>query len=253
MSAPSIDELPGFRRRFIVTPGSGWVRSELEDDLHCMSVTLRHEGGIVTSVEPAQDRRPWTTCSGAMAVLEQTFTNVALDAFATRGNKSANCTHLHDLAVLAAAHAKDSERLVYDILVSDPIDGKRRAELRRNGIAVLSWTDANNRIVAPAELAGMALTDMRAWIDSQGPVRQEEARLLRWGAMVAHGRTMPLEEQSDARRMPPNCYTFQPEQAVKAVRFGKIIDFSRGGPQPLEKSGAAISRPNDQVPRSSIA
>ncbi|MFP5306390.1 MAG: DUF2889 domain-containing protein, partial [Gammaproteobacteria bacterium] len=99
------------------------VRSEVEDDYHCMRVTVRHDGMAATAVEGEVLRAPWTTCPGAAEQLRQTFSGVALRDFAARGEKQANCTHLHDLATLAAAHALDSAPLVYDILVSDPVDG----------------------------------------------------------------------------------------------------------------------------------
>jgi hypothetical protein len=214
----------------------------VEDDYHCMSVTVRHDGNIATAVEPVLARAPWTTCPGAVEQLKQTFTGVALKAFAARGEKQANCTHLHDLAVLAAAHAFDSAPLVYDILVSDPVDGQCRAELRRNGATVLGWvTDAGFKILEPAELAGRSFDQLRPWIDSLDPAGQEAARLLRWGSMLAHGRTIPMEKQSDARRMPVGgCYTFQPQRIAEAKRIGKIRDFSNGTEQPLEKREAVL-------------
>lgn len=211
------------------------MRSEVEDDYHHMMVILRHEGGVVTEIEPTMHRAPWTTCPGAPQQLRQTFVGVALAAFAARGEKSANCTHLHDLAVLAAAHAQDREPLAYDILVSDPVDGRRQVELRRNGEPLLGWTDQDNRILEPAELAGQGLFDpLRPWIDTLDPQQQEAARLMRWGAILAHGRTIPMERQSDASRMPPNCYSFQPQRKAQARRIGEIKDFSRGTAQPLD-------------------
>ena len=235
MRPAPIDALPGFRRRFIVTPASDRVSSEVEDDYHCMGVTIHHDGRVATKIEPVMQRVPWTTCPGAVAQLEQTFTGVPLDGFAARGEKKANCTHLHDLAVLAAAHASDNAPLVYDLLVSDPIDGRRRAELRRNGAWMLGWTVADGRIVEPEELAGVAFDNMRRWVDSLDPARQEAARLLRWGTILAHGRTIAWERQSDSSRLPiGNCYTFQPERAAIAKRVGVIRDFSHG-PQPLEE------------------
>jgi hypothetical protein len=235
MQLTSIDKLPGFRRRFIVTPASNRVSSEVEDDYHCMGVTIHHDGRIATKVESVMQRAPWTTCPGAVARLEQTFTGVPLDGFAARGEKRANCTHLHDLAVLAAAHALDTDPLVYDILVSDPIEGRRRAELRRNGTSVLGWVQADGRITEPEELAGVPLDGMRPWIDSLDAPRQEAARLLRWGTILAHGRTVPWERQSDSSRLPVgNCYTFQPERSAAAKRIGEIRDFSQG-PRPLEE------------------
>src|SRR5690349_7684522 len=116
MQQPALDELPGYRRRFRITPSPNRVVSELEDDYHRMSVTIFHDGKQAISIEPVMHRAPWTTCPGAPAVLKQTFTGVALNEFAARGEKRSNCTHLHDLAVLAAAHALATAPLVYDIL-----------------------------------------------------------------------------------------------------------------------------------------
>lgn len=234
-SVAPLDKLPGFRRRFRVTTGAGWVCSEVEDDFHRMAVTLRHAHGLVTAVEPILLRAPWTTCPGAVAQLQQTFSGAALDGFIARGEKMANCTHLHDLALLAAAHAGDTATLVYDILVSDPVNGCRSVELRRNGVRQMGWTERDNRIVEPAELSGLKLDQLKPWIDSLDPAGQEAARLLRWGAILAHGRTIPMERQSDASRMPPNCYSFQPIRKGDARRVGEIRDFSRGAEQPLDR------------------
>lgn len=243
MTAPHLDDLPGFRRRFIVTPASGRVQSAVEDDFHCMTVTIHHKDGIVAAVESAVIRAPWTTCPGAVAELERTFTNVALDAFVARREKPANCTHLYDLAILAAVHAGDDAPLVYDILVSDPVDGRRESELRRNGETVMRWAHVDTRIVEPAEIAGTLLTKLRPWIESLDPTEREFAKLLQWGSLMAHGRTLPLEQQSDATRMPPNCYTFQPDMARKARRVGEIRDFSNGTAQPLAGLDRALPEP----------
>jgi hypothetical protein len=239
MAPTPLDSLPGFRRRFIVTPESHQVRIEVEDDYHCMGVTIAHDGKTATKVEAVIQRAPWTTCPGAVAMLKTTFTGVALDGFVARGEKRTNCTHLHDLAVLGATHAFGRDQLVYDILVSDPVDGKRHAELRRDGVTVLAWTLVAGRIVEPAELAGVALDNLRSWIDSLDPLQQEAARLLRWGTILAGGRTIPWEKQADTRRLPVgNCYTFQPERLPQVKRIGVIRDFSQG-PQPLAQQRPA--------------
>jgi hypothetical protein len=242
VSAPALDALPGYRRRFRVTPGEGVVRTELEDDYHCMAVTLRHRDGVVTAIEAEMDRAPWTTCPGAPAQLTQTFEGVRLEEAARRGEKALNCTHLYDLAQLAAAHAADAAPRVYDILASDPVDGRRRLELRRDGETVMRWVEEKGLLVEPAAAAGATLLNMRAWLDSLPPAEQEEARLLRWGAIVAHGRTIPLEAQSDATRMPPNCFTFQPDRAQRAQRVGEIREFSHGGAEPLDRRPAPVTQ-----------
>jgi Protein of unknown function (DUF2889) len=230
---------PGFRRRFRVTPGVDSVRVELEDDFHCMNVTVIHRDGVATEIESEMERAPWTTCPGAVERLKKTFTAVALDRFAERGEKRENCTHLHDLATLGAAHAFDAKPLAYEVLVSDPVDGGNDAVLRRNGETVLRWSLLNGRLIDPPEIAGLTLDKLGSWIASLEPQLQEQARVLRWGTMIAHGRAIPLEKQSDARRMPAgNCFTFQPEMQIKAQRIGEMRDFSRGAGQPLESRRA---------------
>jgi hypothetical protein len=236
MALTALDQLSGFRRRFRITPAAKSVHGEVEDDYHCMAVTIHHDGKTATAIEPLMARAPWTICPGAIATLRETFTGIALADFAARGEKRENCTHLHDLAILAAAHAADQSTLLYDILVSDPIEGRRRVELRRNGCAVLGWVDAQYAIVEPAELAGMRLDKMRPWIESLEPLGQEAARLLQWGAILAHGRSRPLEDQSDARSIGVDrCYTFQSRRVASAKRIGAIRDFSVGTLQPLER------------------
>ena len=232
-----LDRLPGFRRRLRVTPWAGSVCSELEDDYHRMSVTLNHDGRTVRHIEPVMQRVPWTICPGAAAQLQRTFTGVALADFAARGEKRENCTHLHDLAILAAAHAFDGAPLVYDILVSDPIAGRRRAEMRRNGATMLAWSDEKNRIVEPAELAGVTLDKLRPWIDSLPAEQRESARLLQWGAIIANGRSRSLDQQSDASALGVGrCYTFQAHRVAAAERIGDIRDFSQGTTQLLARS-----------------
>jgi hypothetical protein len=234
MIVAQADHAPGFRRRIRISPVPGCVLSEVEDDYHCMNVSIHHDNVVAHTVKAVLTRAPWSTCPGAVDKCEQTFQGVALQDFPARGEKASNCTHLFDLALLAAAHALDDAPLVYDVFVSDPIDSRRCAEIFRNGELVLGWSDANYRIIEPAELAGMKLNDMRAWMDSLDPAQQEAARILRWVSMIAHGRTIPMDRQSDASRMPPSCYTFQPERAAVATRIGKIMDFSDGTVQPLD-------------------
>jgi hypothetical protein len=48
-----------------------------------------------------------------------------------------------------------------------------------------------------------------------------------------------MERQSDASRMPANCFTFQPERKAQARRVGRVIDFSRGTARPLDHLGVA--------------
>lgn len=234
VGGPDIDTVPGFRRRFFVHPSPARVIAAVEDDYHCMAVALCHDDGIITAVEPVMDRVPWTTCPGALEVIAKTFTGVRLADAAARGEKPANCTHLHDLALLAAAHAHDSVAIQYDIVVSDPVEGRVIAEIRRDGEAIHRLIHQDDRLESPAGLAGLSLFALRDWIRSLPAREQEAARLLQWGAILAHGRTYPMDRQSDASKMPPNCYTFQPPTRDRAVRIGTVFDFSQGRFAPLD-------------------
>jgi hypothetical protein len=231
-----VDRLPGFRRRIIVTPAPNRVSSEVEDDYHCMGITIHHDGKTATRIEAVMQRVPWTTCPGAVGMVERTFTGVSLEGFVIRGEKKTNCTHLHDLALLGAAHAFDTKPLVYDILVCDPIEGQRHAQLRRDGVTVLSWAHVQGRMIEPAEVAGVRLDQLRSWIASLDPEGREAARLLQWGTILANGRTIDWERKADSGRLPVgNCYTFQPERVSEAKHIGATRDFSHGTTQPLEE------------------
>ncbi len=210
----------------MLRPSTGQITAAVEDDYHCMAVTLQHDGVRVTQVEALLHRAPWTTCPGAKAKLKSTFEGFELKEITAREQKQSNCTHLHDLAVLAADHAADSSLIQYDILVCDPMDGIITAEIRRDGRCIHRITHRDDIVMTPPEIAGISLFKLRGWIESLDGVEREAARLLQWGAILAHGRTTPMERQSDASRMPPNCFTFQPENAVNAVRIGTIFDFS---------------------------
>lgn len=228
-------EAPGYRRAFRVTPGEGRVTAAMEDDIHCMAVTLHHDGERITGVDPVMDRWPWTTCPGAGAALVSSFIGLPLAEARAPAQKPWNCTHLYDLAVLAATHAHDTVPLLYSITVSDPVDGETVAEICRQGVPIHRWRIRDDVLQEPVEVAGSHLLSLSGWIKTLPPAEAEAeaARLLQMGSLIAHGRGMPMERQSDATKMPANCHTFQPAVAKTAERFGEMIDFSQPGRKPL--------------------
>ncbi|MCI4592045.1 DUF2889 domain-containing protein [Sphingobium sp. BYY-5] len=243
MDSAMLDVLPGFRRRFLVTPTAGQVTAAVEDDYHSMAVTLHHDGAVVSAVDSVMERVPWTSCPGAPAVLQATFTGVAPGDIAGRGEKKANCTHLHDLVLLAAAHAGDIAPTRYEILACDPVDGLAVAEIRRDGIPILQIAHRGHVMTEPVEIADFSLMKLRGWIDALDEPQREAARLLQWGTILANGRLIPMERQSTASRVPPNCFTFQPENAVNALRVGRVIDFSAAQMEPLDHFDGATYQP----------
>ena len=235
MTAP-LDQRAGFRRRIRIEPTPSAVTAEVEDDYHCMGVRVAHDGQTATKVEAVMERIPWSTCPGAAARLVETFQGVELDKFKARGEQKTNCTHLHDMAVLAAAHARDDKPTTYDILVSDvDEEGRRDAEIRRNGEKLIAWSHVNFKFVAPEDLKGQSLYEIGDWIKAQTPDVREAARIFRWATMIANGRAMTKERMYDAAGFANGqCYTFQPERAAEAKRVGKIIDFSAEREGPLD-------------------
>ena len=229
--------MPGYRRVLRVEPGEGAVFSLLEDDLHCMAVRLQHDGQRVLAVAPLMDRVPWTVCPGAAEVLVRTFTGAALADVTARRDKQANCTHLHDLAVIGAAHALDKSPVEYRIFVSDPceVDGarERRLEVLRDGAPVHRWIERDGQFTGPAGLAGLTALTMRDWIAGLGREEQEAARLLQWASLVAHGRMMSDEQRRASLEKRPSCFTMQPGRVEQARMANGMHDFSAGGTEPL--------------------
>jgi hypothetical protein len=197
-------------------------------------VTVHHQDGVATVIEPEFLRYPWSTCPGATARLKETFTGVRLEAFAERGEKGTNCTHLHDLAVLAAAHAVDDAPLIYDTYMPDNAERRYQSELRRNGETVLSWVHQNMKFLEPAELAGTSLMDMRKWLSGQDPQRQEYARILRLVSFIGQGRATPEVWDLPATSFQGQaCFTFQAHIVKDAHYVGVRYDFSISGKQIL--------------------
>lgn len=225
----------GYRRRIVIEPEADRVTAELEDDYHRMVVVISHANGVVATIDSDMKRWPWTTCPGAIEQLRATFAGVALADMARQGGKKQNCTHLHDLAVFAAAHAGESAPIAYDVIVTDPIDGVRAARLARNGASVLGWTLEGDLFVSPADLAGRRIGELNDVIQHLDAAAAEAVRILRWASILALGRAMDIPAGLAATSFPlGSCYTFQPEHAVVSTRRpGVDTDFSLPGAEPL--------------------
>lgn len=231
--APGLFAQPGYRRMVRVEPGAAAVRAMLEDDLHAMLVEIRHDGAVVTGVTADMDRAPWTICPGARKVLDETFRGVRLDQVTARRDKQANCTHLHDLAVLAAAHAGDDGPIDYAVAVTDPCAGERILEIRRNGAMIHRWTERDGLLASPGPVAGLSLPTLRGWIETLDDPEREAARLLQWAGLVAHGRLMSQAEKHAALSHRPSCFTMQPQRVAGAMALAPPVDFSSGVHHPL--------------------
>ncbi|WP_317929589.1 hypothetical protein [Halioxenophilus sp. WMMB6] len=242
-----VASVSGFRRRFSIEPDELSIRVAVEDDFHCMKLFIEHKDGVAQTVTAEIIRAPWTTCPGAQQKATETFIGQSLTDFDRLGSKKQNCTHLYDLALLAGNHYIAASSFIYDILISDPDEtGLSLGEVHRDGELLLRWHVRSFVVELPEEAMKGRLDRLTPWIESLESELKEPAKLLRWAFMIAHGRTIPMADQSDATAMPPNCYTFQPERAVTAVRIGEIIDFSVENLEPL----AALVIANDNENKS---
>jgi len=230
-----LETFQGYRRSIhIDSNGQNEAFAELEDDIHAFAVTLHHDGGLISAVDVDIRRAPWSTCPGAKAVLQRDIVGMNISDVRAYPEKAQQCTHLMDLAIWAANYAGQRIQVDYDVLVEDAKNGVRHAEIWRDGEYQMGWDESKFVLIEPAVIKGLNLFQINSWIKSLSPELQEAVRILRWGNMIANGRAMSIEEQSDATKMPPNCYSFQPERAADAQRIGEIKDFSFGKHLPLK-------------------
>ena len=228
----SLDSLPGFRRQIRLTPGQGVVSAAVMDNFHEMLVRITHDGAVITGFEAETRRAPFTLCPGAEAVARRSFVGLPLARALVPAEKSNNCTHLYDLAVLAAVHALDDAPLVYDVLVSDAgDDGLVLAEIRRDGVAVWQWALRDQVVVVPE--AG-PLRSLRHWIATLTPEQAETARMLQWCCLMAAARQAKTVTEASTYHMALSCYAFGGEAADQPrVPTKASVDFSARGEMPV--------------------
>lgn len=219
------------RRIDLHAPSPSEVAAELEDDFHHFRVWVGHDGERVVTVGAEALRYPWSTCPQAKAELLGLVGAPLLgDATAIADLLPArrNCTHLHDLAGLALAHAAHRrDRRRYDIVVPDRDEtGCTRAVLQRDGTPLLSWDLRWHVIEGPPPWTGVSLRGgFAAWARANlDPDTAEAATVLRRAVAISLGRVVAwqaFERASDlAETMLGACYTFSPGVIEAAVRVG---------------------------------
>jgi hypothetical protein len=245
------DDLPvregygsGCYRRCIVLEARGrTVRGELADDFHHFAVRVVHDGVRAVEVAGEDVRVPWVTCPGAVAPLRR-MEGAPLERFLPdlQGftDARAQCTHLHDLACLALAHAARVEtggatRRRYDAAVPDRVGGATEATLARDGVPVATWRIEGSSPTAatPTALDGMPLrgAGFRERLRELEPDLAEAAWVFQRAVFIALGRRHDFERMEGAwrfaRLVGPACHTFDPARVDRARRVhGSVRDFS---------------------------
>ncbi len=230
---------PGLWRRIVLLPGpqipgGGWIGGALEDDMHRFHIRIDHAAGRVTRVVGKAVRHPWSACPGAAAFIAKDLAGQLLGDVGRR-DPAQHCTHLYDLAILAAAHAADTAPTRFDMTVADRVEGRTTAALAQDGIEKLRWRLDDTRIAD----SDRDLRRLSQWKQDLPAQEAEWATLLRRAVFVSGARNYlaPSLEQTavmNQGRMGV-CFNYQLPQAEASTRTPDWQrDFSQSGHQPLE-------------------
>lgn len=229
---------PGLWRRIRLQPAPGWIGGALEDDMHCFVLRLDHDGTRIARVAGHAVRHPWSACAGSPAHLAQGFTGRALAEVAAQ-DPSQHCTHLYDLAILCAAHVRDSQPSQFDMQVADRAEGRTTATIAVDGEEALRWPLEGTQIAGDGPMAGRDLRQLSRWKGEYTPREAELATLLRRAIFVAGVRAYTPPPGTMVATDSPGrmgvCFNYQLPQAETSVRNPDWhTDFSLSGRQPLE-------------------
>lgn len=237
-----------FRRRLRWRAMVRKVEVELEDNNHGFRLCLHHDGCRITDIAVDPVRYPFTTCPEASRALERIIGVTLVDAVRLRewlpGGE--NCTHLVDMALIAAAHAEEVgfERL-YDIAVTDERAGVTHARIECDGELLHEWLVRANLIESPLTLAGRPLMrGFYVWAVQAfgGGKALEAAQALQRGFFVAQARRysyVPVERYPAITDGMPtgSCYSYNTGAVERALRIcGSVRDYSDGSERLLHFS-----------------
>lgn len=234
---------PGLWRRIILQPGPGWIGGALEDDMHSFRIRIDHKDGQITAMNARGVRMPWTACSGAAGHISAELTGEPLADVAAH-DPAQQCTHLYDLAVVAAAHAGDSEQTIFDMRVADRVGGgemgggRTTATLFENGVEKLRWQLDGTIIEGPAEFAGRDIKRVSKWKHDYPADIAEWSTLMRRAIFISPGRQYVPQMDKRAAEMGSMrmgvCFNYQLPQAEESLPIFDRREFSMSGRQPLE-------------------
>jgi hypothetical protein len=225
---------PGLWRRIVLQPGPGYIGGALEDDMHRFHIRIDHADGRIVAVAAKAVRHPWSACPGATDFIARELAGELLEDTARR-DPYQHCTHLFDLAVLAAAHAGDTAPTCFDMRVADRVEQRTTATLTENGVERLRWRLDGTAIAG----ADRDLRQLSQWKRELPPHEAEWAMLLRRAIFVSGARQYraPSLEQTavmNQGRMGV-CFNYQLPQAEGSTRTPNWHrDFSGSGRKPLE-------------------
>jgi hypothetical protein len=243
-----------YRRRIgLIRSGdaqNGQVHGALEDCNHGFQSTVFYSNNHVTKITPQFMRVPFTTCDGAYKPLHKlvgaAIASTPAELLAIAPPLS-NCTHLHDLTLLAISHSQRAETVVqYDIEVTDAIDGISQLRVWRTADEgskqlIHEWQSFNLAICSPPELKDKPLFfGFSRWANERfRNIENEAAFILQKGNLVSIGRMLDVANMVGSRAKDENdriaCFTYSPENSANAYRLADTVrDFTNDEEQLLK-------------------
>jgi hypothetical protein len=244
-----------YRRRIVLEAEGSEVRGELADDFHHFAVGLRHDGERAVEVRGEDVRVPWLTCPGAVEPLrrmEGVRLGRALPEIVRHTDAREQCTHLHDLACLAVAHAArvlagGGPQRRFDVTVPDRVAGATEAHLERDGEPFARWRIRGGALEAatPREIEGMPLRGSgfhRFLAGLADPEIAEAAWVFQRAIFISLGRQWDFDAMEGAWRFASvvgsSCHTFDRARLGRARRVhGSVRDFSASPERILDRRG----------------
>ncbi len=233
-----------YRRAIVVEAAPGEARGELADDFHHFAVRVGHDGAHVREIEGEPVRVPWTTCPGALAPLrrmEGAALSLPLLELVRHTPAREQCTHWHDVACLAIAHAARAARggpasRRYDVAMPDRIDRTTTCTLERDGERAAEWRLEGMKIVeaSAGSFAGLTIgtAAFRAHLAGLAdPDAIEAAWVLQRAFFIGLGRQHDFEAMPTAEgfgaMVGGSCHTYSPERMAEGLRNrGTVRDFT---------------------------
>lgn len=195
-----------YRRRIETRPADGVVLAAMEDFIHHFALRLHHDGEVVTAVDVAAERTPWTTCpDGARAIASIVGTRLVDvgDLRSWIGSRSVQCVHTTDLAVIAATAAARGVPRDHELRMTGIGQPERTITMWIDGVEWATWVIGDEGIVddgRSGRFAGRRLDapSFSEWIADLSADEREAAAIMRRASSVGLGRGLDMDGWTDA-------------------------------------------------------
>jgi hypothetical protein len=219
-----------YRRRIEARVGDGVVAGAMEDYIHHVAARIHHDGGVITAVDVAPERMPWSSCPVGVAGLGSlvgTRVDQVADLSRWIGSRAQQCVHTTDLAVVLAAAALRGADRTYEFTMEGMSRRERVARLLVDGAPWATWVISREQVVDPersGRFAGLSLdrVGFSKWIaENLSADEREPAFVMRRASTIGLSRGLDIDSWPTAVVARPgddSCHTYRPEVVEIATR-----------------------------------